>query len=79
MVNFSDNEDRLWIGYYDKGLDKYDPRHFKFNFSKNIISRPNPFPKSISGIAKDKNGLIWFSSIDQGFMLIILATITIII
>ena len=21
---FSDNEQRLWIGYYDKGLDKYD-------------------------------------------------------
>lgn len=63
---FSDNEDRVWIGYYDKGLDKYDPRHFKFNFLKNIISKPNPFPKSISGIAKDKKGLIWFSSIDQG-------------
>ena len=29
---FSDNEDRIWIGYYDKGLDIYDPRHFKFNF-----------------------------------------------
>ena len=63
---FSDNEDRVWIGYYDKGLDKYDPRHFKFNFLKNIISKSNPFPKSISGIAKDKKGLIWFSSIDQG-------------
>ena len=63
---FSDKEDRIWIGYYDKGLDKYDPRHFKFNFLKNIISKPNPFPKSISGIAKDKKGLIWFSCIDQG-------------
>ena len=63
---FSDNEDRIWIGYYDKGLDIYDPRNFKFNFLKNITSKPNPFPNSISGIAKDKNGLIWFSSIDQG-------------
>ena len=64
---FSDNEQRLWIGYYDKGLDKYDPKHFKFNFFENKNSAGNSIiPKSISGIAKDKNGLIWFSSIDQG-------------
>ena len=57
----------LWIGYYDKGLDKYDPKHFKFNFFENKNSAGNSIiPKSISGIAKDKNGLIWFSSIDQG-------------
>lgn len=63
---FADNEDRIWIGYYDKGVDSYDPRYFKFNFLKSGISKPNPFPKSISGIAKDKKGLIWFSCIDQG-------------
>ena len=63
---FSDDEDRIWLGYYDKGIDKYDPRHFKFKFFENNSSENKPFPRSISGIARDNNGLIWFSCIDRG-------------
>lgn len=63
----SDASNRIWIGYYDQGVDKYDPQHFKFNFFQNNITKDvEPFPASVSSIAKDKFGRLWFSCIDKG-------------
>ena len=67
---YCDEENRIFIGYYDKGVDKYDPLHFKFNFLQNKIgSDLKPFPSSISSIFKDAKDNIWFSSIDGGVYL----------
>ena len=63
----SDENDRIWLGYYDQGIDKYDPDHFKFSFLQNNSSKDEmPFPLSVSSIAKDKFGNLWFSCIDKG-------------
>ena len=62
-----DTNDRIWMGYYDQGLDKYDPKHFKFSFLRNNNKgQVTPFPSSISAIAKDDLDRIWFSCIDKG-------------
>ena len=54
------------MGYYDQGLNKYDPKHFKFSFlQNNNKSQVTPFPSSISAIAKDENERVWFSCIDK--------------
>ena len=64
---YCDDENRIFIGYYDKGVYKYDPLHFKFSFLQNNIgSDLRPFPSSISSIFKDAKENIWFSSIDGG-------------
>ena len=63
----SDTNDRIWLGYYDQGIGKYDPYHFKFNFLQNNDTKgTTPFPSSVSSIAKDKLGRLWFSCIDKG-------------
>ena len=63
----SDINDRIWLGYYDQGVDKYDPYHFKFSFLQNDGTNDvNPFPSSVSSIAKDTLGRLWFSCIDKG-------------
>ena len=62
-----DINDRVWMGYYDQGVDKFDPKHFKFSFlQNNNQSKVTPFPSSISSIAKDERERIWFSCIDKG-------------
>ena len=62
-----DANDRIWMGYYDQGLNKYDPKHFKFSFlQNNNKNQVTPFPSSISAIAKDENERVWFSCIDKG-------------
>ena len=62
-----DINDRIWMGYYDQGVDKFDPKHFKFSFlQNNNESEVTPFPSSISSIAKDERERVWFSCIDKG-------------
>ena len=64
---YTDNESRIWLGYYDQGVDTYDPKHFKFNFLSNKSKKEiKPFPSSVSAISKDAQGRIWFSSVDRG-------------
>lgn len=64
---FCDDKNRVWIGYYNHGVDKYDPNYFKFEFLQNNIHLDEkPFPTSISSIAKDNKGRIWFSCIQKG-------------
>ena len=62
-----DANDRVWMGYYDQGVNKFDPKHFKFSFfQNNNESKVTPFPSSISSIAKDERERVWFSCIDKG-------------
>ena len=62
-----DINDRIWMGYYDQGVDKFDPMHFKFSFlQNNNENKVKPFPSSISSISKDDRERIWFSCIDKG-------------
>ena len=62
-----DSKNRIWLGYYDQGLVKFDPNHFKFQFlQNNSDSNVRPFPLSISSIVKDNKDRIWFSSVDNG-------------
>ena len=62
-----DSRNRIWLGFYDQGLVKFDPNHFKFKFlQNNTISKVRPFPLSISSIVKDNKKRIWFSSVDNG-------------
>jgi signal transduction histidine kinase/ligand-binding sensor domain-containing protein/response regulator RpfG family c-di-GMP phosphodiesterase len=63
----SDSSNRIWLGFYDQGLVKFDPIHFKFKFlENNSRSKTQPFPISVSSIIKDNNDRIWFSSVDNG-------------
>lgn len=62
-----DARDRIWLGFYDRGLVKFDPNHFKFKFlQNNTQDNIRPFPLSISTIVKDNRGRMWFSSVDNG-------------
>ena len=62
-----DARDRIWLGFYDRGLVKFDPNHFKFKFlQNNTQDNIRPFPLSISSIVKDNRGRMWFSSVDNG-------------
>ena len=55
------------MGFYDQGLVKFDPNHFKFKFlQNNTQDNIRPFPLSISSIVKDNRGQMWFSSVDNG-------------
>ena len=53
-------------GFYDQGLVKFDPIHFKFKFlQNNSPGKTQPFPISVSSIIKGNNDR-WFSSVDNG-------------
>ncbi|MDB4292935.1 response regulator [Maribacter sp.] len=57
---FLDEQERIWIGYYNKGIGVYDPFYDKFN---NIESLPNITNSlqsgSVTGIAKDHKERLW--------------------
>ncbi|MEH6407922.1 MAG: two-component regulator propeller domain-containing protein, partial [Leeuwenhoekiella sp.] len=57
---FLDNQERIWIGYYNNGVSVYDKFYDKF---KDIESRPN-YPNSlqsssVTGIIQDETGRLW--------------------
>ena len=57
---FVDDQDRIWIGYYNRGVGKYDWFYDKF---KDIESFPNINnslqSSSVTGIVEDKKGRLW--------------------
>ncbi|MFK7907419.1 MAG: two-component regulator propeller domain-containing protein [Chitinophagales bacterium] len=58
---FFDKENRLWLGYYDKGVDVFDPNYRKFNSISNLVKNVNALnDASVTGLVADKNGGIWF-------------------
>ncbi|MBU2912996.1 two-component regulator propeller domain-containing protein [Reichenbachiella agariperforans] len=59
---YRDHNDRIWLGYYDKGVGLYDPNYDKFN---HLISQANDLNSlhvgSVSGIVEDRQGKYWIS------------------
>ncbi len=62
----ADKEDRIWVGYYDKGVDVYDPRHKKFSSFESLLGKTNSLEAgSVTGIVSDAKGNIWIG-MDSG-------------
>ncbi|OOG72281.1 hybrid sensor histidine kinase/response regulator [Flavobacterium sp. A45] len=60
---YSDKENRVWLGYYNKGVDVFDKLYSKFNvIGSERTNYPNALQTgSVTGIAKDKSGNLWIS------------------
>ncbi|WP_299259385.1 hybrid sensor histidine kinase/response regulator transcription factor [uncultured Aquimarina sp.] len=60
---FIDNNERIWIGYYNKGIAVYDKLYDKFKNIESLASNPNSLEAgSVTGIVQDKSGLLWIST-----------------
>ena len=59
---FIDAQQRIWLGYYNKGIEVYDALHDKFSelrslpFSVNSLQSP-----SVTGIVQDSENFIWIA------------------
>ncbi|WP_299799312.1 hybrid sensor histidine kinase/response regulator transcription factor [uncultured Maribacter sp.] len=57
---FVDNQDRIWLGYYNKGISVYDKFYDKFSdlqslpYSENSLQSP-----SVTGIVQDSDDQLW--------------------
>lgn len=64
---YIDESDRIWLGYFNQGIDIFDPEKQRF---KSIESIPNKdqslFSKSVTSIAQDKKNRLWFGIADGG-------------
>ena len=64
---FTDNKDRVWLGYYNKGIDLHDDNYNKFSSIKSLPYETNSLnSSSVTGIAKDSDGRFWISMFDGG-------------
>ncbi len=64
---YFDSADRLWVGYYDKGIDIYDPNYRKFNLLGNMVPAANVLNHiSITGLASDEKDNLWLSTDGSG-------------
>ncbi|WP_298547090.1 hybrid sensor histidine kinase/response regulator transcription factor [uncultured Aquimarina sp.] len=60
---FMDNNERIWVGYYNKGIAVYDKLYDKFKNIESLASNPNSLEAgSVTGIVQDKSGLLWIST-----------------
>ena len=64
---FIDNKNRIWLGYFNQGVDIYDKENERF---KSIESIPNKdqslFSKSVTSIDEDYLGRFWIGISDGG-------------
>ena len=64
---FIDNKNRIWVGYFNQGVDIYDKENERF---KSIESIPNKdqslFSKSVTSIDEDYLGRFWIGISDGG-------------
>jgi signal transduction histidine kinase/ligand-binding sensor domain-containing protein/DNA-binding response OmpR family regulator len=59
---FTDKENRIWLGYYNKGVDVFDKLHNKFSAIQSLGKNTNSLQiSSVTGIAKDNIGQFWVS------------------
>lgn len=60
---FADKENRIWLGYYNQGVDVFDKLYSKFNaISSNLDNNTNSLQaRSVTSIAKDNSGKLWIS------------------
>jgi len=66
-VVYTDNKDRIWLGYYNNGIDVHDDNYIKFNSFKSLPHISNSLnSSSVTGISKDKQNRLWISMFDGG-------------
>ena len=64
---YTDDKNRIWLGYYNQGIDLHDDEYHKFNSLKSYPYLPNSLKSnSVTGISKDKYGRLWISMFDGG-------------
>ncbi|AOW20142.1 hybrid sensor histidine kinase/response regulator transcription factor [Urechidicola croceus] len=57
---FSDNNDRIWMGYYNSGVGVYDKLYDKFQNLESLTSNTNSLEiASVTGIDIDHLGRLW--------------------
>lgn len=57
-----DRENRIWLGYYNKGLGVFDKINSKVNIIESLPGNPQSLQTScVTGIAKDHQGQLWIS------------------
>ena len=64
---YTGNKNRIWLGYYNNGIDLYDNNYNKFNAIKSSPYKTNSLnSSSVTGIVKDDKGRFWISLFDGG-------------
>ncbi|WP_031443045.1 MULTISPECIES: hybrid sensor histidine kinase/response regulator transcription factor [Arenibacter] len=64
---YVDEKDRIWLGYYNKGVDVYDNDYNKFSSFKNIPAQPNSLnSNAVTAIDSDQEGKLWIGLLDGG-------------
>ncbi len=59
---YLDRQERIWLGYYDKGVAVFDTNYAKFNTLEPETNNENSLQGySVSGIEKDSSGQLWIS------------------
>lgn len=59
---FLDNEKRIWLGYYNKGLGIFDKINSKVNIIESLPGNSQSLQTNcVTGIAKDHEGQLWIS------------------
>lgn len=60
---FSDKEGRIWLGYYNQGVDVYDSLYNKFGSIEEVINETNSLQSfQITDLIKDDKGRLWVSA-----------------
>ena len=64
---YTDNQDRIWLGYYNNGIDLHNDNYNKFESLKSISGYSNSLSSSsVTGIIKDNKERLWISTSDGG-------------
>ncbi|WP_445456995.1 hybrid sensor histidine kinase/response regulator transcription factor [Flavobacterium sp. HNIBRBA15423] len=60
---YEDEEDRIWLGYYNKGFGVFDKPNAKFKAVESILNNENSLQtSSVTSVVKDKSGKLLISS-----------------
>ena len=64
---FFDENERIWLGYFNQGIDIYDKENERFKSIEHIPNKNQSlYSKSVTAIAQDKQGRFWFGIADGG-------------
>ncbi|MFC4096922.1 hybrid sensor histidine kinase/response regulator transcription factor [Euzebyella saccharophila] len=68
---YKDNNERLWMGYYNKGVAVHDKYFNKFNSIKSVYNKNNSLQtSSVTSIVSDRDQNLWVSMEGGGIDLI---------
>ncbi|MDO6603035.1 hybrid sensor histidine kinase/response regulator transcription factor [Arenibacter palladensis] len=57
---YLDNDEKIWLGYYNKGVAVYDRLYDKFKDIESLYNNPNSLQiSSVTSITKDPSGKLW--------------------